>query len=265
MAFDSPIFNDNGENGNLLDQIHMKNHWVFKGENYESDQQKTFEQTKMISQIPDDEISEAIVGCHQVGNYETDMDGINNLRHSFDVEDTISMTPVVEYQRDQQTSSNEHLVESNGSMEANSEVSHQRGDVAIKSQLRAIRKYYHDCFKRSNKELFARRIKNVKVTELWEIIRDHCSQILGEPIDERDTYFYLGMLKLKQINRLVCDKGVKKEVHAYLACAKSYSKDKFAQVFKSPSFRKFCKGFLQKRPENEMFENLRSGLQTYGS
>ena len=93
----------------------------------------------------------------------------------------------------------------------------KRSDIELKYSIRALRKYFRDHFRTHHARLINRRIVNCNPKEVYTAVEELLTDFLEVPDCDKDLVFYLiGILALKQVNRMACSKTVKREVKEFL-------------------------------------------------
>jgi superfamily II RNA helicase len=115
----------------------------------------------------------------------------------------------------------------------------KRPDIKLKYSIRALRKYFRDQFRTHHAKLINKRIVNCTPKEIYNAVSDLLTNVLEFPDCDKDTIFYLiGILDLKQVNRMSCTQIIKNEVNEFLDCVRVFSKGKFKRIFKSKTLCK---------------------------
>ena len=136
-----------------------------------------------------------------------------------------------------------------------------RQDVVNKSALRQMRKYYSNIFKRANPKLVRLRFCNVKSSEITRAVKKILLEELGSESHPDDLhYYFIGILKIKNLSRMFWDFELKKEVLDFLNWIRDYSGSKFESLFKSKRLRLLCKKFILKNSKSNQTDSLKQIL-----
>ena len=95
------------------------------------------------------------------------------------------------------------------------EKSSKRNDIAHKSLLRQIRKYYSTMFRQNNRKIIKSRFRNVKTNEALEAVKATFGSEFNLDGINNDLWFYLvGVIKVKNIHRITWSDNAKNEANS---------------------------------------------------
>lgn len=133
----------------------------------------------------------------------------------------------------------------------------KRSDIDLKYSIRALRKYFRDQFRTHHARLINRRIVNCSPKEVYNAVDELLKDTLNFPDCNKDIIFYfIGILSLKQVNRMAWSQTIKCEVKEFLDCVRVFSKAKFKRIFKSKTLCRICKYFIGRGINAKAAENL---------
>ena len=132
------------------------------------------------------------------------------------------------------------------SQSINSDSKQKRNDVALKSGIRAIRRYIKNRFKMQNPRLVRKRLWNVKNCLIVKQVLKMISEMLPEELWTKDMAKYIiGVCKLKSINKFKLSDDLVDDIHLFLGWAKQYSYPSFVKLVKNHFFQNILKAVDQ--------------------
>ena len=133
----------------------------------------------------------------------------------------------------------------------------KRQDVVNKAWLRHMRKYYSDIFKKENTKIVRSRYWNTKASEITRAIKRTFNKEFETEILPVKFYSYLiGILKLKDINKMKWSLQTKKEVSNFHDWWRNYSKIKYDALFRSEWLKILWRKFVSSDSSNQKYQSL---------
>ena len=127
------------------------------------------------------------------------------------------------------------------------EKSSKRNDIAHKSLLRQIRKYYSTMFRQNNRKIIKSRFRNVKTNEALEAVKATFGSEFNLDGINNDLWFYLvGVIKVKNIHRITWSDNAKNEAFQFLDWWREFSKVKLAKLKTSQLFKIIWRNYISK-------------------
>ncbi|CAI2363683.1 unnamed protein product [Moneuplotes crassus] len=116
--------------------------------------------------------------------------------------------------------------------------SSNRRDVAYKSAIRLLRKFYRDLFKTQNPEIVQKTYLKCTLQEVYERVHAMLAELIPlESFTEDLIYYTIGIIGIKKAPELTCRLDIKNQVTAFQRCTRQFSRIRFENALESENLR----------------------------
>ncbi|CAI2362559.1 unnamed protein product [Moneuplotes crassus] len=142
--------------------------------------------------------------------------------------------------------------------------SSNRRDVAYKSAIRLLRKFYRDLFKAKNPDIVQKTYLKCTLEQVYERVHIMLAGLIPpESFTEDLIHYTIGMIGIKKAPELECCCDTKNQVIAFHRCARQFSRIKFENALESENLRALAWCLVQELDDprvNIFIEELSSTL-----
>ncbi|CAI2375283.1 unnamed protein product [Moneuplotes crassus] len=122
-----------------------------------------------------------------------------------------------------------------------------RRDVAYKSAIRLLRKFYRDLFKTQNPDVVQKTYLKCTLQEVYEKVHVMLTALIPQENLTNDLVYYtIGMVGIKKASELPCSWAIKTQITAFQRCTRQFSRVRFDNALESESLRTLAGCLVQK-------------------
>ncbi|CAI2363510.1 unnamed protein product [Moneuplotes crassus] len=124
--------------------------------------------------------------------------------------------------------------------------SSNRRDVAYKSAIRLLRKFYRDIFKTQNPDIIQKTYQKSTLEHVYERVHAMMAELIPPESFTRDLVYYtIGMVGIKKASELPCCWAIKTQITTFQRCTRQFSRTRFDNALESENLKTLARCLVQ--------------------
>ncbi|CAI2385046.1 unnamed protein product [Moneuplotes crassus] len=122
----------------------------------------------------------------------------------------------------------------------------KRRDVAYKSAIRLLRRFFKNTFKQKNKDIVKRRYYNCTMEYIYARVYDMLEELIPqEDLTKELVYYTIGIIDIRKDSESSYSNAIKRQITALKDCRQQFSRSRFNKAFMSKSLRALARCLVQ--------------------